>query len=104
MALLYGARVLGAAGDRASAAAAFAEGVEIAERLPFDPRVIESVLAEAVRLGATADPLAAVGLFKRVHWDSHFVRHTGTGTMLVQSLAQRGDFETALELLEDLRC
>lgn len=104
MALLYGARVLGAAGEVADAAAAFAEGLETAERLPLEGRLLENVLGEAVWLGATADPLAAVTLFKRVHWDSHFVRHTGTGTTLVQSLAQRGDFETALGLLEDLGC
>jgi hypothetical protein len=101
MALLCGARVL-ATVDREAATQAFSEGVAVAEGLSLDTRSLELLLEEAVRLGATADPLAAIALFRRLSPDDHRMGRSSTGTMLVQSLAQSGDVETAVGLLEDL--
>src|SRR5438552_991841 len=100
MALLYGARVL-ASVDKEAAKQAYREGVAVAESLPLDARQLTLMLEDAVRLGATADPLAAVALFRRLPPGEHPMARSSTGTMLVQSLAQSGDVETAVELLED---
>ena len=65
---------------------------------------IALVLEDAVRLGAMADPIGAVALFQRLPLPGHPMGRHSTGAMLVQSLAQSGDFETAMGLLEDLNC
>src|SRR5437868_4376865 len=90
MTLLYGARVL-AALDREAAKQAFSEGIAVAEGLPLDTRYLALVLEEAVRLGATADPLAAVALFRRLPPGDPVMGRSSTATMLVQSLAQSGN-------------
>ena len=58
MAHLYGARVLTTV-DKEAAKQAFAEGAAMAQDLPLDTRCLYLVREEAVRLGTTADPLAA---------------------------------------------
>jgi hypothetical protein len=59
------------------------------------------LLREAVRLGASADPLAAAELFRRLPHDEYGAGRS-LGTTVVQSLVQSGEFEAALEILEDL--
>src|SRR5690348_3375246 len=103
MALLHGARVL-AAMDKEVARQAFAEGVATAESLTLPARQMENVFNEAVRLGAFADPTTAAALFRRLPAGLHLFPRSSAGTTLVQSLAQIGDFENALGLLEDLNC
>jgi hypothetical protein len=93
-----------AAMDQAAAKRVFGEGVAAVERLPLDARDSAFILEDAVRLGTTADPIGAIGLFRRLPLPAHPIGRHSTGTMLVQSLAQSGDFEPALELLEDLNC
>ena len=103
MAFLLGARVL-AAVDKKAARQIFEEGIITAESLNLPTLQTESVFNEAVRLGAFADPVAAVALFRRLPATRDLLPRRSAGTMLVQSLAQNGDFESALTLLEDLRC
>ena len=103
MALLHGARVL-AAVDREAAKAAFAEGRAMAEELPPDGRYRDFVHWEAARLGAGADPAAAVALFCRLQQPFFDIHRRTVGCQLVQSLAESGEFEIAVELLEDLSC
>jgi hypothetical protein len=98
MALLCGSRVL-AAVDEPAAREAFAEGLAIAETLSL-ARHQDFLLDEAIRIGATADPVAAVALYRRTAMRFRFHSHH-TGTHLVQALAARGDYEGALALLED---
>jgi hypothetical protein len=75
--------------------------VRIAESLPLEPRQRAVLLEEAVGLGCAANPPAAVALFRRL--PAHELPgRDSAGTTLVQTLAQTGDFETALYLLEDL--
>jgi hypothetical protein len=99
-ALLCGARVL-AAVEKEEAKQAFTEGLAVAEGLP-PTRHLDFLLHEAVRIGATADPISAVALYRRLATSSPRHMHHHTGTQIVQTLAQAGDFETALEVLEDL--
>jgi len=47
--------------------------------------------------------LPLVALFRRLPSDEHYLGRRSTGTMLVQSLAHSGNFETAIGLLEDPR-
>jgi len=103
MALLRGARVL-AAVDREAAKEAFGEGCALAERLALDPHELESVLCEAVELGASVDPMAAVALFRGLPRGRREFLRDATGRRLTQTLARCGAFETAVELLEDLSC
>ncbi len=103
MALLGGARVL-ATVDQEAAKQAFAEGVATAENLPLAARHLELVLDQAIQLGTMADPLAALSLFRRLPSGEHRLWPSPTGSMLVRSLLQSGDVETAIELLEDLNC
>jgi len=103
MALLGGARVL-AAVDQEAAKQAFAEGVTAAENLPLAARHLELVLDQAIQLGTMADPLAALALFRRLPSGQHRLWPSSTGSMLLRSLAQSGEVETAIELLEDLNC
>jgi hypothetical protein len=103
MVLLHGARVL-TAFDRKAAKEAFREGVAIAESLTLEARPHQYVLHEAVEIGASLDPLAAVALFRRLPPDEDPISRRVTGTRLVHLLAQSGDFETAIELLEDANC
>jgi hypothetical protein len=104
MALLSGARVL-AVTDKQAAREAFAEGAAIAESLSLDDaRLRGLVLFETVRLGTMADPVSAAILFRRLTPDEIIGRSISTGSMLVQALAQSGEFEAALGLLEDLHC
>jgi hypothetical protein len=103
VALLYGARVLSVI-DKEAAKRAFAEGVTTAESLPLDARQLHFLLEDAVRLGTMADPLAAVTLFRRLPPAERYIGRSSTGAMLVQSLARSGEFQTAIELLEDLNC
>ena len=98
---LYGARALSAVDSRGGETAAFAEGLALLESLPLETRSIEHVLHDAVRLGALADPVSAIALLRRLPADH--LRHS-SGATLVQTLAQSGDFESALGLLEDLSC
>jgi hypothetical protein len=100
MALLCSARVL-AALDRDEARRVFEEGVQAAESLPLDAHRLKLIMSEAVMAGVTADPYAAVELFRRVsqNRDPSFPDR-GLGRMLVQSLAQSGDFEAALALVD----
>ena len=99
MALLYGARVL-AATDKEAARQAFAEGLAAAESLTLPAHQMANVLDEAVRLGASADPSAAIALLRRLPASGDASRHRA-GTELEQALAESGDFENALALLED---
>uniref|UniRef100_Q01U16 Uncharacterized protein n=1 Tax=Solibacter usitatus (strain Ellin6076) TaxID=234267 RepID=Q01U16_SOLUE len=103
MALLSGARAL-ASLDNPAARQAFAEGVQLVEHLPLRTHSLGHVLNDAVRYGALVDPVAAIALFRRLQSD--YPRHPGhiAGTMLVQSLAQGGEINAALELLEDPAC
>src|SRR5260370_707507 len=91
MALLHGARVL-AAMDKEVARQAFAEGVATAESLTLPAHQMESVFNEAVRLGAFANPIAAVALFRSLPAGHHRFPRSAAGTTLVQSLAQSSDF------------
>jgi len=100
MVLLRAARVL-AAMDKEAARQVFAEGVAAAETLRFPP---EHVFNEAVQIGAVADPIAAVALFRRLPSEPFRPPRRMAGTMLVQSLTQSGDFESGLSLLEDMGC
>jgi hypothetical protein len=102
MALLYGSRVL-AAVDKDAAKRAFGEGVAVAEGLQLDPHTQAHLMDDAVRIGATADPLAAVALFRRLPQKDPGAPHRTSAVHLIQSLAKSGDFETALALLEDQR-
>jgi hypothetical protein len=103
MALLSGARVL-ASLDNPAARQAFAEGVQLAEGLPLPTHRLRHVLNDAVRYGALVDPVAAIALFRRLLSD--YPPHPGhaNGTMLIQALAQGGEINAALELLEDPAC
>ncbi len=101
MALLHAARVL-AAMDIEAARQVFGEGVAAADGLNLPAHETEYVLHEAVRLGAYADPLAAVALFRKLPPGGHGWSRRMAGTTLVRSLAWSGDFENALGLLEDL--
>ncbi len=103
MTLLYGSRVM-AAMNRALATQIFAEGVASIQGIAQPGHQIEGVFNEAIRVGAFADPRAAVALFRSRPAEGHAFSRRSAGTMLVQSLAQSGDFESALELLEDLTC
>jgi len=99
MALFTGARVLTAI-DKEAARQVFAEGLAAAESLALPAHAMANVLNEAVRLGASADPAAADALLRRLPPDGHPSRFSA-GTELVQALAENGDFENALALLED---
>jgi hypothetical protein len=103
MALVYGARVLATA-DGEAARRAYAEGAAAMESLPLARRQSTLLLHDVVCLGASVDPAAAIVLFRRLQSDEPHPSCHNTGTMLVQSLARRGDWEAALELLEDPRC
>jgi len=103
MALLHGARVL-AAVDREGAKLLYAEGCAALEGLALTGHARGLVPWEAVRLGATVDPIAALALFRRLPAGGPDFHSGSTGRLLVQSLAQTGEFETAVELLEDLNC
>jgi pentatricopeptide repeat protein len=104
MALLTGSRALSAS-DAAAAREIFTEGAQIAEDLPLDARCRRLFLEEAVRLGAAADPIAAAALFRRLPADERRVWRSGsTGSMVVESLAKRGDMEAALGLFEEMDC
>lgn len=103
MAFLQAGRVL-AVLDRGAAQRVFVEGVAAAENLPLPARQFEAVLHEAVCLGATADPAGAVALFRRLPVSEPRPQRLSAGTTLVQALAQSGEMDAALGLLEDLNC
>ena len=83
MVLLRGARVL-AAMDKKAARQAFAEGVATAESLHLPSREREHVFNEAVQIGAVADPIAAIALFRRLPAEPFRFPRRSAGTMLVQ--------------------
>jgi hypothetical protein len=103
MALLHGARVL-AAVDRESAKRTYAEGCVLAEALTLNPQTRDFALCEAVNLGAAVDPMSAVALFRGLPEHGHGIFRQSTGVRLVQALAQSGEFELAIALLEDSNC
>jgi hypothetical protein len=103
MVLLSASRVL-AALDRPAARRVFADGVELLKSIPFDPHVRSFVFDEAVCLGSTADPVAALELFLNLpEEENRFVRRSA-GRMLAQGLAKAGEFEAVLRLIEDPSC
>jgi hypothetical protein len=104
LALLYGSRVL-AAVDNEAARQAFDEGVATAEsQRIFDGHIVDHLLCDAVRLGARVDPASAVILFRCLRARDGDPRIMFVGSQLVQALAQSGDFENAVRLLEDPKC
>ena len=103
MVLLCGSRVL-AGLDQPAARRAFAEGLQILESVSFDERIRGFVFNEAVCLGCTADPVAALRLFRSLPQGEIPFPRRSSGTMLVQALARAREIEAALSLLEDLSC
>jgi hypothetical protein len=103
MVLLHAARVL-AAGDKQAAKETFAAGLALAESLAPDFPFPGVLLEEAVRLGAVADPPSATALFRRLPPDDALPRRRSVGTSLVAALADAGEFDLALALLEDPAC
>jgi hypothetical protein len=103
MVLLCASRVL-AGLDQPAARRAFTEGLRLLASISFDQRIRSFVFNEAVCLGSTADPVAAMKLFRSLPPQEHPFTRLSTGTMLVQALAKAGEFEAALNLLEDGSC
>ena len=102
MALLSASRVLSSI-DKEEARRIFAEGVVGVESLGLSEHGRALVLDQAVQLGASADPIAAIELFRRQPPNDHPGRRWA-GTVLVRALGKIGDFERAVALLEDLAC
>ncbi len=104
MALLQCARALSVI-DKGASKATFAEALAAAEELTLPIQYRQIVLSEAVIMGAAADPMAAVALFRRCSEDE---AHPGwglrCGNRLVQTLAGNGHINAAIDLLEDLNC
>jgi hypothetical protein len=102
MTLLGASRVLIAL-DQEDAHRIYAEAVARAERLPLNGHQLMVVLDQAVSIGATVDPLAALDLFRRQPSKDHPGRYLA-GTILVQALVEAGELERAVALLEDRTC
>lgn len=103
-ALVYGSRVL-ASLDKQAAKTAYAAGVTAADNLALSDHDREHFFRQIVQFGASVDPLAALMLFRRtLSLQRHpFIWESAT-SMLAQGLAKSGEFEAALELLQDPNC
>jgi hypothetical protein len=102
MALLGASRALSAI-EKDDARRVFLEGVAGAERLSISEHQRTLVIDQAVRIGATVHPAAAIELHRRQP-PGGYLRSHATGSVLVQALVKSGDAERAVALLEDLAC
>jgi hypothetical protein len=102
MALQQAARVIAAA-DVQEARDAFERGVALIASAAPEARTRGLVQREAVRLGTSVHPDAALAILRQLHADGGDRFDLGSlGVSLVAALVELGEMERALELLEDL--